>query len=221
VGALLGVPTDAAALNSICIRPSPDVAAKRDDGQPREYWRPWTRSALMTTRRETIRALREDARHHIESRRYAQAVDVFARLETLEPEEPEWPRRAAECHAALKKPKEQADALARAGERFERRHSDKKAEALCKLALAADPQNTRAKNLQARLEQPAWPIPSGPLAAREEAPTPRPKQPALPKPQPAVQHSLEVALRTRRLRRGPPVPTKPTRAGLGESSGRR
>ena len=175
----------------------------------------------MTTRQETIRALREDARHYIESRRYAQAVDVLARLETLEPAEPEWPRRAAECHAALKKPKEQADALARAGERFERRHSDKKAEALCKLALAADPRNTRAKNLQARLEHTVWPIPNASLAAREEAPAPRPTQVAHPTPQPAVQHSLELALRARRLRTGRPVPTKTTRAGLGESSGRR
>lgn len=175
----------------------------------------------MTTRQETIRALREDARHYIESRRYAQAVEVLTRLETLQPEEPEWPHRAAECHAALKKPKEQADALARAGERFERRHAGKKAEALCKLALAADPRNTRAKNLQTRLEPPAWAIPSGSLAAREEAPTPRPMPLELPKPQPARQHSLELALRTRRLRTASPAPTKPTRAGLGESSGRR
>lgn len=175
----------------------------------------------MTTRQETIRALRDDARRYIESRRYAQAVDVLAKLETLEPEEPEWSRRAAECHAALKKPKEQADALARAGERFERRNSLKKAEALCKLALAADPRSTRARNLQTRLEQPAWPIPSGPVAAPKEAPTPKPKQVAPPKPQPAAQPSLERALRTRRLRLGPPVPTKPTRAGLGASSGRR
>ena len=175
----------------------------------------------MTTRQETIRALREDARHYIESRRYAQAVDVLAKLETLEPEEPEWPRRAAECHAALKKPKEQADALARAGERFERRHSDKKAQALCRLALAADPRNTRAKNLQTRLEQAAWPIPSSPLAARKEGPTPRPTELALPEQQPAVQHSLELALRKRRLRTGPPDPTNPARAGLGGSSGRR
>jgi hypothetical protein len=189
----------------------------------------------MTTRQETIRALREDARHYLESRRYARAVDVFARLETLEPAEPEWPRRAAECHAALKKPKEQADALARAGERFERRHSDKKAEALCKLALAADPRSTRAKDLQARLEQQAWPSPTGPLAAREQAPTPRPTQLALPQPrpappqaqpappqaQPAAQQSLELALRTRRLRTLSPAPTKPTRAGRGQSSGRR
>lgn len=176
----------------------------------------------MTTRQETIRALREDARHYIESRRYARAVDVLARLEMLDPAEPEWPRRAAECHAALKKPKQQADALARAGERFERRDSHKKAGALCKLALAADPLSARAKDLQTRLEQPGWPIPSGgPVAARKGAPTPKPVQLAHPKPQPAVQHSLELALRTRRLRTGGPVPTKPTRAGLGESSGRR
>lgn len=175
----------------------------------------------MTTRQETVRALREDARHYIESRRYAQAVDVLARLETLEPAEPEWPRRAAECHAALKRPKEQADALARAGERFERRHSDKKAEALCKLALAADPRNTRAKDLHTRLEQQTWPSPTGALAAREHTPTPRPTPLAPPKPQPAAQHSLEVALRTRRLRTLSPAPTKPTKAGLGQSSGRR
>jgi hypothetical protein len=44
---------------------------------------------------------------------------------------------------------------------------------------------------------------------------------AAPKPQPAVQHSLELALRARRLRTGRAMPTKPTRAGIGESSGRR
>jgi hypothetical protein len=159
----------------------------------------------MTTRREVIRTLREDARHYVESKRYAQAVDVLTKLETLEPAEPEWPHRAAECHAALKKPREQADALARAGERFERRHSEKKADALCKLALAADPRNTRARSLQARLEQPAWPIersPRSPLVARDEAPMPV----APPKRPPSAQHSLEMALRARRLRAGRPDP---------------
>jgi hypothetical protein len=173
----------------------------------------------MTTRQETIRTLRDDARHHIESRRYAQAVDLLTRLETLDPAEPEWPHRAAQCHAALKKPKEQADALARAGERFERRHSEKKAEALCKLALAADPQNVRARSLQALLEQPAWPIRSNPFAARDEASTPEP-MPLTPKPRPAVQHSLELALRTRRLRTDP-TPKRAASGGLGESPGRR
>lgn len=158
----------------------------------------------MRTKQEAIRTLREDARHYVESKRYAQAVDVLAKLETLEPAEPEWPRRAAECHAALKKPKEQADALARAGERFERRHSEKKADALCKLALAADPRNARARSLQARLEQPPWPINRGALAARDEAPI----SIELPKRQPSAQHSLEMALRARRLRAGRPEPSK-------------
>lgn len=158
----------------------------------------------MTTRQETIRALREDARHYVEARRYAQAVDVLAKLEALEPAEPEWPRRAAECLAALKKTTEQADALARAGERFERRHSEKKAEALCKLALAADPGNARARSLQARLKQPAWPGDAGLLVARDEAP----RQNALPRPQRSAQHSLEAALRARRLRAGRSEPGK-------------
>jgi hypothetical protein len=158
----------------------------------------------MATRQETIRALREDARHYVESKRYAQAVHVLAKLETLEPQEPEWPRRMAECLAALKKPTEQADALARAGERFEQRHSEKKADALCKLALVADPRNARARSLQARLEQAAWPVDARLLAARDEAP----KQIALPKPQRSARHSLQTALRARRLRAGLPEPSK-------------
>ena len=108
---------------------------------------------LMASKQETIRLLREEARESVALRRYAQALEAFAKLEALDPAEPEWPRRAAECHAALKKPKDQAEALARAAERFDRARVAKKAEALCRLSLTLDPRNARARSLLDELER--------------------------------------------------------------------
>jgi tetratricopeptide (TPR) repeat protein len=177
----------------------------------------------VASRQETIRLLREEGRQGVASRRYAQALEAFLKLEALEPAEPEWPRRAAECHAALKKPKEQAEALARAAERFDKARIANKAEALCKLALGVDPRNARARNLLEELERLAEQTrslrvrqsvkPPTRQGARSSAklkaapiakPSPMPKPAVQQRPREqaslAVQSRLELAMRERRAR---------------------
>jgi hypothetical protein len=182
----------------------------------------------VASRQETVRLLREEGRQFVDSRRYAQALDVFAKLEALEPAEPEWPRRSAECHAALKRPKDQAEALARAAERFDKARMANKAEALCKLSLGVDPRNARARKLLDELTslpgQTRAPPPirqsvkpptrqtARPSARPKTALTARPSGKPSGRPKPrvheasseqaglAVQGRLELAMRERRAR---------------------
>jgi tetratricopeptide (TPR) repeat protein len=181
----------------------------------------------VSSKQEAIRLLREEGRQCVDSRRHAQALDVFAKLEALDPAEPEWPRRAAECHAALKNPKQQAEALARAAERFDGARIPNKAEALCKLSLGIDPRNARARTLLDELERLAEQTRSirirqsvKPQALQTSRPSARPRtaSPASPaakpsaRPKPplhaasraqaalAAQSRLELAMRARRAR---------------------
>jgi hypothetical protein len=172
----------------------------------------------VANRQETVRLLREEARQCVDSRRHAQALEAFLKLEALEPAEPEWPRRAADCHAALKRPKEQAEALARAAERFDKARIPNKAAALCRLSLGVDPRNARARKLLDELEglaeqtrslgsrQSVKPAarqaarPSAKLRAATPAkPSARPKPPVH-EARLAVQSRLELAMRERRTR---------------------
>jgi hypothetical protein len=155
----------------------------------------------MASKQETLRHLRDEVRHLVASKRYAQALASFGKLEALEPAEPEWPRRASECHAALKRPKEQAEALARAAERFERARVAKKAEALCRLSIKIDPRNARARALLDELERVHQPSPPvvAPLVAPPVAPaSPSGQVPAREDPKPPAPTPLELALRARR-----------------------
>jgi hypothetical protein len=130
----------------------------------------------MASKQETVRLLRDEARQSAVARRYAPALEAYAKLEALQPTEAEWPKRAADCYAALKKPKEQAEALARAAERFEKAGLLKKADALCKLSLSIDGGNARARTLQTELERlheqtpgVVAPTPLAPVAAQPRA----------------------------------------------------
>lgn len=166
----------------------------------------------MATRQETLRLLREEARQSVGARRYALALEALEKLEALEPTEPEWPRRAAECHAALKNPKEQAESLARAAERFDKARIAKKAEALCRLSLSIDPRNLRARALLDELERLAEQTRALAIrrSARPKPPTAPARPSARPKPHPAqelpqqaglaAQSRLELAMRERRAR---------------------
>lgn len=165
----------------------------------------------MTTRQETIRLLREQARQCFAARRYAPALEAFGKLEALERTEPEWPRRAAECHAALKNPKQQAESLARAAERFDEARITKKAQALCRLSLSIDPGNARARSLLDEIERLAEQTRAlairrsarpKPPTAQTARPSGRPR-PAQPLPQQAKLNAasrLELAMRERRAR---------------------
>jgi tetratricopeptide (TPR) repeat protein len=150
----------------------------------------------MANRQETLRLLREEARQLVASRRYAPAIEVFAKLEALQPADAEWPKRAADCYAALKKPKEQAEALARAAERFEKARVLKKAEALCKVALGLDASNARARALLTELDGLHEQTRRATIAPRPATIAPRPATIA---PEPLRAAERDRALTRRRL----------------------
>ena len=159
------------------------------------------RVRTVATKQETLRLLREEAAQSVVARRYAPALEAYAKLEALQPGEAEWPKRAADCYAALKKPKEQAEALARAAERFEQARLLKKAEALCKLSLGVDPGNARARALLTELErmhQQMHTIAPPPMAFEATPQQAIRDAPAL------TRRRLDVALRERRATLAPP-----------------
>jgi CRP-like cAMP-binding protein len=94
------------------------------------------------TRRERVRTLRDEALTLAREGHDERALSRFAELEKLEPDEPDWPRRAADCHRALGNSKAQVEALGRAAERYMSQDLVPKAIATCRMILSIDPRHT-------------------------------------------------------------------------------
>ena len=73
---------------------------------------------ISSKQRERVRTLRDEALAFAREGHEAKALLRFAELEKLDPSEPDWPRRAAECHRVLGQAKAQVEALGRAAERY-------------------------------------------------------------------------------------------------------
>src|SRR5262245_31219110 len=136
------------------------------------------------TRQERIRALRDEALGLVRDGHESKALFRFAELEKLDPNEPDWPRRAAECHRVLGNSKEQVEALGRAAERYMSQGLIPKAIATCKVILSVDPTHTETQQRLAALHETAparvFPVERSWKQARPEAPKPPPEvsQPA-------------------------------------------
>src|SRR5688572_31282929 len=104
---------------------------------------------------ERVRKLREAAHTAFHKNKFAEALTRLSELETLQPSEPEWPRRAAECHRALGATSAQIDALGRAAELYAIGGHVVKAIAVCKVILGLDPKHTRTQAQLSEL-QGAW-----------------------------------------------------------------
>jgi CRP-like cAMP-binding protein len=128
---------------------------------------------VAKTKQQHIKELREEALSLVRSEDYRKALDRFKELERLDPNEPDWPRRAADCHRARSDMPAQIAALGRAAELYGRAGALPKAIALCKLILGLDPRHTET---QARLAA----LQSGP--APERAIGLAPARPPLPVP---------------------------------------
>src|SRR5688572_12092247 len=94
------------------------------------------------TRRDRVRTLRDEALALAREGHDEKALIRFAELEKLEPDEPDWPRRAADCHRALGHSKAQVEALGRAAERYMSQDLVPKAIATCRMILSIDPRHT-------------------------------------------------------------------------------
>ncbi|HEX6273113.1 MAG TPA: cyclic nucleotide-binding domain-containing protein, partial [Polyangiaceae bacterium] len=97
------------------------------------------------TRRDRVRLLRDEALALVRQGHEEKALRRFAELEKLDPNEPDWPRRAAECQRVLGNSRGQIEALGRAAERYMEQGLVPKAIATCKVILSIDPTHTETQ----------------------------------------------------------------------------
>jgi CRP-like cAMP-binding protein len=177
-------------------------------------------------KRDRVRKLRDEALALVRAGHDQKALLRFAELEQLEPTEPDWPRRAAECHRVLGKSKEQVEALGRAAERYMSQDLVPKAIATCKIILSIDPRHTETQRRLSALHGsvPArFPVESQPKRAPAETREPQPA-PLLSQPAPEVHSAppraprLEEILRKRRVASsrtaGEPPPEAPKQEAI-------
>jgi CRP-like cAMP-binding protein len=174
------------------------------------------------TRRDRVRTLRDEALALVRQGHEQKALLRFAELEKLDPNEPDWPRRAAECHRVLGNSREQVEALGRAAERYMSQGLVPKAIAACKVILSIDPTHTATQQRLSALHAsaPARPLVESPAKrAPTEAPPPQPA-PRLSQPAPDARGAaaraprLDEILRKRRFAAPrPTVEPPPATAG--------
>jgi CRP-like cAMP-binding protein len=90
-------------------------------------------------RSERIRSLRDRAAQALEKGRPEKAVEDYLELEQIDPNDPTWAKRAADCYLRLRQPAQQVAALARAADGYARTGFALKAIALSKLISSIDP----------------------------------------------------------------------------------
>jgi CRP-like cAMP-binding protein len=108
----------------------------------------------VSTVASKIKQLRAEALELILSGEPRKALEKLAKLESLDPKEPDWPRRAAECHRLLGERPECLSALARAADGYVCAGMVVKAMAICKMMLAINPQHPAALDWMRRLDRP-------------------------------------------------------------------
>jgi CRP-like cAMP-binding protein len=97
------------------------------------------------------RKLKNDAQQAQEKGKFQKAVEYYQELESLEPKDAEWARRAADCHRRLGNHALEIAALARAAERYSASGFLVKAIAMCKMILAKEPGHTETQERLAAL----------------------------------------------------------------------
>ncbi|HKY40849.1 MAG TPA: cyclic nucleotide-binding domain-containing protein [Polyangiaceae bacterium] len=108
----------------------------------------------MSLAANKIKQLRSEALALAQKGKSRQALEKLAKLESLDPKEPDWPRRAAECHRLLGERAECMNALARAADGYVSAGMVVKAMAICKMMLAIDPQHPGALDWMSKLQRP-------------------------------------------------------------------
>ena len=75
---------------------------------------------MKRTKQDQIREVKGEALELARKGAHGPALERFDDLERLDPDEPDWPRRAADCHRALGQTPKQIAALGRAAELYGR-----------------------------------------------------------------------------------------------------
>src|SRR5512146_2309182 len=87
------------------------------------------------------RQLRLEASEATASGKYKRALAAYLELETLEPRDAQWPKRAGETYRRLNRDKDAIDAFTRAADRYAQGGFLVQAIAVCKLILQIDPKH--------------------------------------------------------------------------------
>jgi cAMP-dependent protein kinase regulator len=101
-----------------------------------------------------IKQLRSEALALAQNGELRRALEKLAALEALDESEPDWPRRAAECHRLLGERAQQLDALSRAAKGYVGAGMVVKAMAICRMMLAIEPSHPTALDWMRTLEPP-------------------------------------------------------------------
>ncbi len=90
------------------------------------------------------RQLRVEASEAAASGKYKRALAAYLELETLEPRDAQWPKRAGETYRRLNRDNDAVDAFTRAADRYAQGGFLVQAMAVCKLILQIDPRHDAA-----------------------------------------------------------------------------
>lgn len=164
--------------------------------------------AMAKTKQQQIKDLRDEALALVRSEDHRKALERFAQLERLDPDEADWPRRAADCHRARGDVPAQIAALGRAAELYGRTGALPKAIALCKLILGLDPRHTETQARLSALQGGPAPARGSVLApGRPPLPLPPVKQTEPPRGRPELAQALRQA-RATQAKAPPPAPVR-------------
>lgn len=106
----------------------------------------------MASQSVDLERLAERAGHALDAENLDVALELYQRLERVDPTQPEWPRQLSKVHRLADEPAAEFEALLRSAECHAARSEFIPALATCKMVLSLDPGHERAQVLLTRLE---------------------------------------------------------------------
>ncbi len=143
-----------------------------------------------------VRILRDEAHQHFQDFAYEKAALLYQKLHRLDNEEPEWPRRAADCYLHLNDPKKRLALTLVAAKLYSENGYLLKGIAMCKIVLSIDPEHSDTQNDLAALHA------RRPGIQKRHAQSPKrrsPRPPALLNASPPLQHNRAQRARARMM----------------------
>lgn len=116
------------------------------------------------------RQLRQEAADATAAGKHKRALGAYLELETLEPRDAQWPKRAGETYRKLNRNSDAVDAFTRAADRYAQGGFLVQAIAVCKLILQIDPKNDAALQRIAAMNEQIGAGPTRALAIAENNP---------------------------------------------------
>ncbi len=116
------------------------------------------------------RQLRQEAAEATAAGKHKRALGAYLELETLEPRDAQWPKRAGEIYRKLNRNNDAADAFTRAADRYAQGGFLVQAIAVCKLILQIDPRHGAALQRIAAMNEQIGAGPTRALAMADNNP---------------------------------------------------